>query len=69
MATVEPDRQLAEAEVTLATIRDWADSMHRAAAPGERAGHAAGYDSAVRDVLAILDSRGRPPGEPVVLPP
>jgi hypothetical protein len=71
MADKQPGAQLAEAEVTLATIREWAEGMHRAASAGAAyspSGHAAGYDKAVRDVLAILDSRHAPPGEPVILP-
>ena len=64
--TREPD---AEA-VTLATIRQHAESMLAlSAASGvehERQSHAAGYDHACRDVLAILDMTGRPADEPVV---
>lgn len=65
----DQSRALAEAEVTLATLRQWAERMHRAAAPDAGYSpqpHAAGYDKAVRDVLAILDMHGRPPGEPVI---
>lgn len=53
--------RLRSAEVTLATIRGHAES-------GARAGgsdHARGYASAMRDVLAILDARWLPEGEPV----
>ncbi len=53
------------AEITLATLREWAE---RAAATPvfERHTHVAGYRKAARDALAILDARDLPPGTPVV---
>jgi hypothetical protein len=70
MADLPLDAVILEAEVTLATIREWAESMHRTATavPPAPLGHAAGFDCAVRDVLAILDSRHAPQGVPVHLP-
>jgi hypothetical protein len=57
-------------QITLATIRQHVESMLAlAAALGvrhERQSHAAGYDHACRDVLAILNMNGRPPHEPVM---
>lgn len=64
-ATAELTAKLASAEVTLATMRDWAERM--AASPGGSE-HAKGFNRAVGDVLAILDSRDLPPGAPVVFP-
>ena len=59
-------------EITLATVRQHVERMLAlTAASGvtpERNSHAAGYDSACRDVLAILDMNGRPAHEPVVFP-
>jgi hypothetical protein len=63
--TEEQLAKLASAEVTLATLRDWAQRM--AALPGESE-HAKGFNRAVGDVLTILDSRELPPGAPVVFP-
>jgi hypothetical protein len=57
-------------QVTLNTIRQHAESvLALSAASGtgyERQSHAAGYDRACRDVLAILDMNGRPANEPAV---
>jgi len=57
-------------QVTLSTIRQHVERMlalSAAAGTGhERQSHAAGYDHACRDVLAILDMNGRPAHEPVV---
>ena len=57
-------------QVTLHTIRRHVESMLALSASSgvkhERQSHAAGYDHACRDVLAILDMNGRPPHEPVV---
>lgn len=53
-------------EVTLNTIRDWAErtiATTTQAAPGSRP---AGFRAAARDVLAILAMHGRPPGEAVI---
>jgi uncharacterized lipoprotein NlpE involved in copper resistance len=54
-------------EITLATLRDWAERAIRAPA-ANRYGHAAGYERACRDALAILDMNGHPAGEPVIFP-
>ena len=52
-------------EVTLATIRDWAE---RNAFPDDSGltEHARGYMRACRDALKILDMHGRPAHETVV---
>lgn len=59
-------------QVTLATVRQHAERMLKLTAGSgvnpERGSHAAGYDAACRDVLAILDMNGRPPHEPVSFP-
>ena len=64
--TTEPTAE----QVTLATVRQHVERMLKLTAdsgaePG-RHSHAAGYDSACRDVLAILDMNGRPAHEPVI---
>ncbi len=59
--TREPDAE----DVTLNTLREWAERALRVPAE-DRRGHAAGYERAARDVLAILDMNGRPAGEPVI---
>ena len=63
---VEP----AAGQITLATIRQHVESMLALTASSgvehDRQSHAAGYDHACRDVLAILDMNGRPAHEPVV---
>jgi len=51
-------------EVTLNTIRDWAERETRWPQP-QPGTHAAGRLAAARDVLAILAMHGRPAGEPV----
>jgi hypothetical protein len=56
--------RLRSAEITLATIRDTAQTTARLGAVG--GDHAQGYASAMRDVLAILDARWLPEGEPVI---
>jgi hypothetical protein len=52
-------------EITLNTIRRWAEGtievIGSAGLP-----HAAGYQAAARDVLAILNMHGAPPDEPVM---
>ena len=66
MTTTEPTAE----QITLATIREHVERMLALTADSgvrpERQSHAAGYDSACRDVLAILDMNGRPAHEPVV---
>ena len=52
-------------EVTLNTLREWAERAMQIPAVDQR-GRAAGYEHAARDVLAILDMNGRPAHEPVV---
>jgi hypothetical protein len=67
----EADR-LRSAEVTLATIRQHAESalkLSKAAGIENPLPQARGYDRAMRTVLAILDARWLPEGEPVVLNP
>jgi hypothetical protein len=56
-------------DITLATIREWADGTIRAVPPDSGNGHARGFLAAARDVLAILGHNGHPAGEPVILPP
>jgi uncharacterized lipoprotein NlpE involved in copper resistance len=57
-------------QITLATIRQHVERMLALTADSgvehENQSHAAGYDHACRDVLAILDMNGRPAHEPVV---
>jgi hypothetical protein len=55
-------------QITLNTIREHVERMLAVSADvkPERQSHAAGYDSACRDILAILDMNGRPAHEPVV---
>jgi len=64
------DTQATAEQITLATIREHVTSMLALSADSgitpERQSHAAGYDHACRDVLAILDMHGKPPHEPVV---
>ena len=52
-------------QITLATIRQWAERTARLPAGTE---HGKGYERAARDVLAILDMNGKPIHEPVVFP-
>jgi hypothetical protein len=59
-----PADELATAEVTLATLRRWAERNTGDTSP--RGSVASGYEHAARDALAILDSRYLPEGEPVV---
>jgi hypothetical protein len=56
-------RRLRSAEVALTTIREIAEP----AATSGGNDHARGYASAMIDVLAILDARDRPEGDPVIL--
>jgi len=57
--------KLRSAEITLATIRDHAE--RNAKFPADPANeHARGYQSALRDILTILDSRWLPEGAPVM---
>ncbi len=53
-------------EVTLATLRDWAE---RATTVPGVTDHGRGYERAAKDVLAILDMHGRPAHEPVIFTP
>jgi len=59
--TRQPDAE----EITLNTIRQWAERETRFDAPPPGT-HAAGRRAAARDVLAILGMHGRPAGEPVI---
>jgi len=54
-------------QVTFATLRCWAQQTIKLAddAQADRRSPLAGARVAARDVLAILDMNGRPPGEPV----
>jgi hypothetical protein len=65
-----PERTDAEkprsAEITLATIREHAERNTSLPADAFRSEHARGYESALRDVLAILDARWLPEGAPVI---
>ena len=54
--------RLRSAEITLATIREQAESATATEGGND---HAQGYARAMRDVLAILDARWLPEGEPV----
>jgi hypothetical protein len=61
--------RLRSAEITLATIRQHVErmlSLSAAAGVDDPLPQARGYDRAMRDVLAVLDSRWLPEGEPVV---
>ncbi len=49
-------------DITLNTIREWAERATETPA-GDEWGHARGYQTAAKDVLAILAMHGRPPGE------
>jgi len=64
---LDPER-LRTAEVTLATLREHAGRGTSLPADLFRNDHARGYESALRDVLAILDARWLPEGKPVILP-
>ena len=52
-------------EITLATIRKWAEDTMTQIPAAESGRHAAGYRHAARDALAILNLHGRPSREPV----
>jgi hypothetical protein len=69
MAELPLDAVILEAEVPLATIREWAEGAMRATEVC-RAGSAcaSGFRLAAKDVLAILNSRNAPQGVPVHLP-
>jgi hypothetical protein len=56
-------RGAADGEVTLNTIREWAESALTVRAANE---HGRGYECAVRDVQAILAAHGKPANEPVI---
>jgi hypothetical protein len=58
--------RLRSAEIALATIRETAGRATALPAGVFRNDHARGYESAMRDVLAILDARWLPEGAPVV---
>ena len=62
--------RLRTAEITLATLRDHAErNLAIAKAVGEsRFPETRGYDRAMRMVMAILDSRWLPEGQPVIMP-
>ena len=64
--TTEPTAE----QITVATVRQHVERMLKLTADSGvehgRNSHAAGYDAACRDVLAILDMNGRPAHEPVV---
>jgi hypothetical protein len=60
--------KLRSAEITLATIRDYAERNTSLPDDIPRNDHARGYESALRNVLAILDARWLPEGEPVIFP-
>jgi len=60
--------KLRSAEITLVTIREHAERHTSLPADVPRNDHARGYESAMRDVLAILDARWLPEGAPVSLP-
>jgi hypothetical protein len=52
------------AEITLVTVREHAERAVQV--KPETSVHALGYWRAMRDVLAILDARWLPEGEPVI---
>jgi hypothetical protein len=58
--------KLRSAEITLVTIREHAGRATSLPPDVPRNDHARGYESAMRDVLAILDARWLPEGAPVV---
>jgi hypothetical protein len=58
---------LAALLVTVATIREQAERTVELTGTAARDTHAGGRRAEARDVLAILDMNGRPPGEPVIL--
>jgi hypothetical protein len=60
--------RLRSAEITLATIREHAEGSLSLPADVFRNDHARGYESAMLDVLAILNSRWLPEGTPISLP-
>lgn len=57
-------------QVTLSTIRQHVERMLEVTAVSgvqrDPRSHAAGYDHACREILAILDMNGRPAHEPVI---
>jgi len=58
---------LESAEVTLATLREWAERTVRDTPPDlPPLSVARGYGNAARDALTILDSRNLPPGQSIV---
>jgi hypothetical protein len=58
--------QLKSAEITLVTIREIAERATSSPSAGQFNDHLRGYVSAMRDVLAVLDSRWLPEGAPVI---
>jgi hypothetical protein len=60
--------KLRSAEITLATMREHAERSLSLPADVPRNDHARGYESALRDALAILNSRWLPEGTPISLP-
>jgi hypothetical protein len=63
--STEP-QQTAE-EITLATLRGWAERTILITAEADPRSASGGFRRAARDVLAILNMNGAPPGEPVTL--
>lgn len=57
-------------QITLNTIREHVEHMLKVTADlgmeRDPRSHAAGYDHACREILAILDMNGRPAHEPVI---
>lgn len=56
-------------EVTLATLREWAEHAMATTSEADPLSTAGGFRRAAGDVLAIISMNGRPPGEPVVFSP
>lgn len=60
-------------QITLATVRQWAERTLETSVAAEgyttpAAYRSAGYEHAARTVLAMLDMNGRPAHEPVIMP-
>ena len=52
-------------ELTLATIRQWAERSMTVTVEAQRGTSSGGFRQAAFDVLAILEKHGKPPMEPV----